>query len=471
MDKCRVKISGFLLITFLYLGLLQTAAIAKNPSYRGEWKSFNPRVTIVLRAPTSGHPYLVKFSPNKEKEVIKGLAVSLPEYTRVFFCVDLVNTSLYTITINAEKTEIASERFKSLPVYEALTLIKGARKYSPKTPAQQDSYPLGDLERKVKKVAELNKELDVLLLKSENAKFYNGTAQEIKGEFGKIVKEAEKKTADILGLKLGTSHEICDDAEAVLKKIHRTYKDKSEKILPYVPKDLSDSSNDIVAVFDAVVEKLRIIETATWAKQDTQEHLLKNQLKYTCVFTPRANNTKLKTKKLEVTVNPKKGLSGIRFTAGSFMTSLRDDHYISRDNKIALGGQDRFSMPIGGLAHAVICGKDYSRFSGALAVSTGFALGTGVGNGTFAVNGQAALGVSLLFSGPGGEGDMFAVTFGGIAKPVKRLNGYWVGGPFPKEANTLTRTVYRGGGFLSLTTNLAFLPKILGLKEDSATSK
>ena len=214
------------------------------------------------------------------------------------------------------------------------------------------------------------------------------------------------------------------------------------------------------------------IETSTWSKADTRTRIQKEEIKYICIFTPKKKNSKLKPITRPVTITPTVGLSGILFTAGSFITDVRDDHYTSIENKIALGAQDRFATPPGGLVHAVICGKDFSRFSSAFAVSVGFGVGTGTKDGGLVLNGQPALGGSLLFSGPRGEGNMFAVTLGGITKPVKRLNGYWVGDPYPKDPSQLTRTVYRGGWFIAITTNFDFvLSRILGSKKDTSSSK
>ena len=473
MDKHRVKISSFLLAMILCLVLPQTSAIAKKPVYRAKWRQPNPKVTIVLRAPTSEHPYLVKFSETEGTEVIKGTAVSLPLYTPVFFSIDLVNTALYTVRITAEKPKAgkAPERFRTFSVGEASRLIENARKHCPKVSGNNDLDPLDRLRCKIEEAGKLNKKLDVLLQKTENAGFYNRSLVEVNTTFTQMVIDAQEKTKKALRLQHGTSQEICDDAESVLKEVHSIYKNKSKAILKYVPEDLSNPSNAIATVFVAIAEKLRAIETTAWAREDTQERLLKHQIKYTCVFTPRVNNTKLKSITREVTVNPKAELSGIRFTVGPFITDLHDDHYISRDSKIALGSQDRVSMPLGGLAHVILCGVDSRKFSSALALSTGFALGTTTTDGAFVVNGQAALGASLLFSAPGGEGNICTLTLGGIAKPVKRLDGYWVGDTLPAGSVPPVRSVYRVGMFFALTANFDFLPKIFGLKAGSSSSK
>ena len=460
----RKRMAGIICMLGLlfFLGLIQMEAIGKKPMYRSERKQPDPTVTLVLCAPTSNSPRLVVSSEVEGEKNIKGLTAFLPEYTPVFFKVAQVNTALYTITITQEKSNVGKKSESlTFSVDAALKLIASARKCCSKKSAK-DAFDA--LERKVRKVDELNKKLDKFLARTEIPQFYTMAPMKVNAAFAKIVTDAKEATKEALKSPHGTAQEICQDAEAALKRIHRVCQEKKNEIPPLVPKDLSNHSNAIVAVFIATAEKLRSIETSTWSKADTKTRILKDEIKYICTFTPKEKNAKLKPITHEVTVALKATLSGIRFTAGPFMTDLRDDHYISLDDKIALGGQDRFAMPFGGLAHAILFGKDHSRFSWALAFSTGFALGTGAEDGAFLLNGQAALGGSLLFSRPGGEGDMFAVTFGGIAKPVKRLNGYWVGDPFPKGPDQPTRSVYRGGWFIALTANYNFVPRIFGLK-------
>lgn len=476
MDKKEMKVAICVLGVLFLLGVFQMEATGKKPMYRTGWEQPNFRVDIVLHAPTSNHPYLVTSSEAQGKETVKGLAVSLPRYTPVFFSVDLVNTALYTVTINKETPDAPSEseRYKEYSVYEALELIKKARGKQRGRRSSTKSL-LDSLARKVEAAHELNKELDALLQETEKPQFYNNpSATKIKKAFCKIATDAKDKAKakKLLELQHGTPQELCDVIEETFKEIYRAYKKKKKEVPKDIPQDLSDPDNIIAAVFLAAAEKLRAIETATWAQDSRQQYLLNNQIKYTCVFTPRVSTQKLKEKRVEVTVTPTIGLSGVQFSVGSFMTSLHDDHYISdKDKRIALAAQDRINMPLGGLAHIPICGVDFNRFSSALALSTGFALGTATTHGQLVVNGQAVLGGSLLFSGPTGEGDMFAVTFGGIVKPVKRLNGYWVGDPFPQGSTELTRPVYRIGWFLGLTANFKFLPKIFGFGKDNASKE
>ncbi len=478
MDKIEMKVAICVLGVLFLLGVFQLDATGKYPVPSKKWKPPDSTVTLVLRAPTSNHPSLVTFSEAKGTETFKGLAVSLPRYTPVFFCVDLVNTALYTVTINVDTPGTVSEsgRYKKYSVYEALAVIKKAQEAHRgwKNPPKSllDAFAC-----KVEAAHALNKELDALLQRTETPDFYNNpSATHIKKAFRKIGEAAKEKAKakKLLELQDGTAQELCDVIEKVLQEIYRAYQQQKKEVPKDIPQDLSAPSKKtetIANVFLAVAEKLRAIETATWAQQSYQQYLLNNQIKYVCVFTPRVGTLKLKTKRLEVTVTPTIGLSGVQFSVGSFMTTLHDDHYVSDDNKIVLGAQDRLAMPLGALAHIPICGMDFSRFNSALALSTGFALGTASTHGQLVVNGQAALGGSLLFSSPTGEGDMFAVTFGGIVKPVKRLNGYWVGDPFPKDSTNLTRPVHRIGWFLALTANFKFLPKIFGFGKDDSSKK
>lgn len=470
MGTIRTRVLICVLGILFSMSLIQTEAIGKKPMYQTQWSQPDHTVTIVLRAPTRESPELILSSAAEGEKNIKGLAVSLPHYTPVFFKVDQVNTVLYEVTIvlGKPKAEKETAPVKTFSADAALKVIDKAKKFCSEK-AEKDA--LKALADKVKVIDGLNKELDKHLYRTETPQFYASEAVKVDAAFAQIATDAEVSTKNILQRPRGTAQEICDVAVDALKEVHKVCVDKKKEILPHIPEDLSDRSNAIVAVFSRTAEKLRMIETATWSKADTETRILKSEIEYTCIFTPKEKNTKLKSITHQVRVTPTTGLSGISFTVGPFMTDLRDDHYITRDNKIALGAQDRFAMPLGGLAHVVLCGKDFSRFSSALAVSTGFALGTGAKDGTFLVNGQAALGISLLFSGAEGEGDMFAVTIGGIAKPVKRLNGYWVGDEFPKGSDQPTRSVYRGGGFIALSANFAFLPRIFGLKQAAPDSK
>ena len=466
MDKKGMRGLIYLLGMLFSVSLIQIEALGKNPLYQTGWKHPDPTVTIVLRAPMSASPHLIVSSEAEGERDIKGLAVSLPRYTSIFFCVDQVNTVLYDIEIKTLGEKLETK--KGLKPVDISKLMPPEKKGV--SGKKGISAAWNELRKKIKDLDELNKALDSLLYRTEDPKFYEGGARKVKERFAKIRTDA--KAATEKRFSQGTPQAICDDAEAAIRKVRDAAKKLGIEAALKLPKDLSDTSDGIAKAFRTVAEKLRAIETATWFKADTRTRILKEEIKYTCTFTPKEENSKLKTITHPVTITPTVGLSGILFTGGSFATTLRDDHYVSRGDKIALGGQPRFSVPLGGLVHAVICGKDFSRFSSAFAVSIGFGVGTGTKDEGLVLKGQPALGGSLLFSGPRGEGDRFAVTLGGIAKPVRRLNGYWVGDPYPNDPSQLTRTVYRGGWFIAITTNFNFiLSRVLGSKKDASSDK
>ena len=148
-------------------------------------------------------------------------------------------------------------------------------------------------------------------------------------------------------------------------------------------------------------------------------------------------------------------LSGIRLTGGVFVSDLRNAHYVaSAEKKITPGAQDRYTLSIGGLAHVPIPPRvPFIGLEGALALSGGIAGDFSTPNGQLAVKGQVALGLSLLFDS--GE-HLFALTAGYIVKPVARLSGYKVGDPFPAAGASPTKSVYRHGLFLGVTSNFKF---------------
>ena len=325
--------------------------------------------------------------------------------------IDQVNTVFYNVEIEVNK---GKQRAGLLPKpfdFSKLTVQVGRLKtlINPESDFAQTansekkalSETWNKLEKKIKDVAELNKELDILLYSTLDSKFYIGGPNKVKERFAKIQSDAKVATEKFFSQ--GTPQAICDDAEAVIQKVRDKAKKLGIELVLGLPKDLSDPSNDIATAFRTVVEKLQAIETSTWSKADTKTRILKEEIEYICTFTPKEQNPKLKPITRTVTITPTVGLSGILFTGGPFMTDVRDDHYVPRGDKIALGGQDRFAMPLGYLAHAVICGKDFSRFSLGFAASTGFAVGTGTENGKLLLDAQAALGGSIILSGPGGR--------------------------------------------------------------------
>ena len=492
MSKIELKIAILLGIA-ICIGLPQIAATAGGKSEETAPKIPVPEkgFAIVLRAPTSELPQVIQFSKARdgkiEEKPIEGFTVSLPENAPIFFRVDQVNTVLYTVDITVDGKESKTgepSKFSSdkatKHIQEIKKRVQRVQSRCPDT-AGKVKKALDLLESRITAVAELNKNLDGFLYKSEMWQFYKTDPMK---SFEEIKSDSRKYVQSILGgLHQGTSQEICDDAEIEIAKARRALMQWDEKsneasikiILASLPKNLSDSTNPIAAVFVETAQKLRKIEIAPWYQNDVQTRVLGEKIEYTCVITPaitpNVKDPKLIRKKFVVTVNRIARLQGIKFTFGPFMSTLRDDHYISgKDQKITLGAQDRFAMPLGGLAHVIIFGWNFPRSSAAVALSPGFALGTATAPGELVLNGQAASGVSFLFSGPRGEGDILALTFGGIVKPVKRLNGYWVGDEFPKGSEP-TKSVYRIGWFVGLTTNFAFLPRILGLNKDSSSKK
>ena len=160
-------------------------------------------------------------------------------------------------------------------------------------------------------------------------------------------------------------------------------------------------------------------------------------------------------------------LSGIRFTGGAFVSGLRNEHYVANaKKKITPGAQDRYTLSLGGLAHVPIPPRVcFSELRGALALSGGFAGDFSTRNGQLAVDGQVALGLSLLFDS--GE-HLFALTAGYIVRPVARLSGYEINDPFPDAGASPTKSVYRHGLFLGVTSNFEF-PNLFGPKQEKVS--
>ena len=112
--------SIILLVTILCTGLHQTTAaeVAKSDKTEDSSKIRIPDKgsAIVLRAPMSENPQVVKISKNQKEDTVSGFTVSLPKNTPTFFRVDQVNTVLYTveITIKAEKINERKSRINLL---------------------------------------------------------------------------------------------------------------------------------------------------------------------------------------------------------------------------------------------------------------------------------------------------------------------------------------------------------------------
>ena len=148
-------------------------------------------------------------------------------------------------------------------------------------------------------------------------------------------------------------------------------------------------------------------------------------------------------------------LSGIRFTGGAFVSGLRNEYYVANaEKKITRGAQDQYTLSLGAMAHVPIPPRvRFSGLRGALALSGGIAGDFSTPNGQISAAGQVALGLSLLFDS--GE-HLFALTAGYIVRPVARLSGYKKGDPFPDPDSSLTRSVYRRGFFLAVTSSFDF---------------
>ena len=147
-------------------------------------------------------------------------------------------------------------------------------------------------------------------------------------------------------------------------------------------------------------------------------------------------------------------LSGIKFIGGAFVSNVRDEFYFSKEGKVTRGAPNHYPISLGFLAHVPISPRvSLSGLKGALALSGGFAGDFSTRNGQISAAGQVALGLSLLFDS---DEHLFAITAGYTVRPVARLSGYKVGDPFPDPGSSLTRSVYRHGFFLAVTSSFDF---------------
>ena len=426
MDKSKVKVIIFLLGSFFWLALFQMEAIPVNEV-----------VTVVLRAPTSKAPQLVvKPSKTEVDQSIRGLTVSLPKNTPVFFYIDQVNTALYTLEIKVteEESEVAqSPEFKSTSIVSFLPRIEKILKNlvnvqalnGESQKALEDNGTrevLENLRDTVGAVNELNKELDVLLYKPEDPEFYATSAEEIHNSFDQIQIDAAELTKNSLNLEHGTSQDIYNAAKAVFEKFHQTYQnlqvqssaslpqnlaDRFNELANIVPRDLSDTSNEVVVAFRTAAQKLRAIETATWTEYDTETRLLKNKIKYTCVFTPKMENAQVKSLVREVTVQGVTTGWIIKTTQGTFISNFRDDEGDNSQN---------LTFSLGTLVH--LSHSNLKRLSVNWGVSGGFGLDRDK-------NTQVALGVSCLVKTD--EEKVFVLTGGVILGERKPTDSQWGG--------------------------------------------
>lgn len=437
--------------------------------------------TLVLRAPTSERPRLVKISHvdgERKEEVLPGFKVSLPKDTPIFFKVEQVNTVLYTVKISAEEeksmTQTVPGLLRKLSVeYEGLDWVREAKaNFLEKIAeelllpaeredeaeklfkaAKQEAEPaFEDLISKAEAVVKLNQELENFLYRSETSQFYaDGAAAGFKQIKTSAIAAAKAK----LQLPQGTPQEIRHTAAEALAAVHNAYKEFGEKPPAHLPKDLSDSSNKIVEPFLKAAKTLGEIESATWDKEDTQERLLKNKVTYTCAIAPKAEGTKQLTSfKREVTVESIVSGWTIKFTEGAFVSGLRDKSYLLKSDamvnanaemkrKIVPGGiEDKVTTSPGVLVHL-----SHTRLKW-LGISPGLSGGVGIDG---AKNLQVSLGLSVLFNTH--DEQAFALTFGWLTGRVKDLDGY-VGGDFFKGAGPLpTKLVTKISWFGAITFN------------------
>ena len=219
-----MRIIIFLLGTFFWLALFQMEAIPIDET-----------VTVVLRAPTSKEPQLVVKPAEAEVDNSRrGLTVSLPINTPVFFYIDQVNTALYTVEIKVteEQPEVAKlPEFKNLSISTILNVIDTLLNLAQKQGlVEEQREGLETLKTKVEAVDQLNKALDALLYKTEDPKFY--TTEGINNYFKQIQFKAAESTQKMLKclekdkseenkskLLHGRSQEIYNAAGPVFKKI------------------------------------------------------------------------------------------------------------------------------------------------------------------------------------------------------------------------------------------------------------
>lgn len=147
-------------------------------------------------------------------------------------------------------------------------------------------------------------------------------------------------------------------------------------------------------------------------------------------------------------------LSGIKFIGGAFVSNVRDEFYFSKEGKVTRGAPNHYPISLGFLAHVPLwSGLPFGRLKCSPALSGGFAGDFSTRNGQISAAGQVALGLSLLFDS---DEHLFAITAGYTVRPVTRLSGYKVGDPFPDPGSSLTRSVYRRGFFLAVTSSFDF---------------
>ena len=477
MSKLKLKNVPLLLGIVFCMGLLQTEAstqtksTSKIPVPAGGF-------TIVLRAPTSGNPQVIKIDKDGKEKSMQGLRVPLPEKTPIFFRVDQVNTVLYNVEITTEPSkgqsteggegETNGEPLPSLSISDVRNILKDI--YEPTVKdgladtIKAADQKLAELKSKLHAAKALNSKLDELLYASETPNFC---------EFEGIKTQAAKFAVEEFELTDGTSKELWDKAEAVIDEVYEAWRDIEKDPSVGLPKRLSvlkelcdpDNKNTkkaetVVAVFAQTAKKLRMIETAKWYKDDTQERALTKSIEYTCVISPAVKSPEtypeLRPLKWVVTVDTALELSGRKVTFGSFFTYFHDDTYVKVDDRIAIGVQDRFSEGFAVLTHIPFYTQNldwlgFLKFRWAVALSSGLGIGSiSNSDGSFGIGRVSTmLGVSCLFA-PLKSESLLVFTVGRTIKPVQRLNGYTVGKTFP-EKDGVTRPVRTAGWFFGMT--------------------
>ena len=515
MNKRRLKVFILLLGVFAYLMLLQTEAITDVKPPEG--------LVIALRAPTSGASRLVKCPGSENEKVIeKGFSLSLPEDTPIFFRVDQVNTVLYTIEIKVTEDRPKAVTSKSPDFSNVLGEIKkiiglfspmvsaaeataddsrkmadDSRKMADDSKATADAFKaevdtlkakedafkaevdantsstlknafsaLTALEEKIKAIRELNRKLDKLLHQSESPQFYGG---DIEKAFAGIQEQAERLTRKSLKLPEGTPgtpQAICDAAAEAIERVHSAFKKTdAEYLLFCLPKDLSETSNELVAAVLATAGKLQRIEMAKWTQTDTETRFLKDEIKYTCIFTPREENPNIEQITRVVTVKGYPTGWIIKFTEGAFLTKADKPYFLSPPSMNGTKSREimaeddklRVTPSAGALVHVLHSNLCFVGIAPAL--TTGLAVDG-------AKDFQVVLGGSILFNAFGDR--TVALTGGGIVRKATVLRaGYSEESEFKGETPP-TEKVPRVGWFAAITLNF---DSFINRKGDSKSSK
>ena len=486
IELAVVILLGILLCT----GFLKTAASAEvKPDTIEIAENHVPDegVMIVLRAPTRENYCLVKVYRERDgtlkEEVINGRTLSLLRNTPVFFRVDQVNTILYDIQITVEQensppppqdsaksknndsssqSQPKSKNNDSPSQSQPKSKNNDSPSQSPTPPEsgtsvirildallaifnvvmlvedksdeiQKAKNALTTLGCKLQAAKALNSELDEILYASEMPQFCG---------FKSIQTRAATAANE-------TAAKLYREGKAALAAVHQVYSDAkndgSSPVLKRFPilTELGDPSKgkakEVLDVFVQPAKKLRMIKTAKWRKDDTQEHVLKDNITYTCVIKPAVKPPVVKLsekypelRRIEfvVTVNRMPDLSGRKLTFGSFLTGLHNDNGNS--------GERRFTESLAVLTHIPLYSYNaatlkslkfrrhsldslkFLKFRGAVAISGGLGGGSITGSDGKFTLGQlpTLLGGSLLFAAPKSE-SLLALTVGGTLRPVK----------------------------------------------------